>query len=291
MLRCFGHSSNCSFRTGIFDRLRCWATEPGRSSGLTGTRPLDQGIERSKRPDDQVRDHADERPSAAAGRTNEVQDVNTSGGGEGSADRSIGCPGSDEAPVRSFPPGVTHAVPLTRALRRAISYWRLALLGVVALLLFTALTGIAGSPLRVVVVAGESMLPTLDPGDAVLTLRRSSYEVGDVVAYRLPAGQPGAGRVVIHRIVRTTPEGFLLQGDNNEDLDPWTPGQAEVVGERALTVPRLGLLVGFLRTALGAGLIAAFVTFLVALDAGERKRSGRTATAPQGTSFSRTSRR
>jgi signal peptidase len=172
---------------------------------------------------------------------------------------------------------VTIAAPLTRTFRRALSLWGLALLGVLAALVFTTLTGVGGSPVRVVVVAGESMLPTLDSGDAVLTLRRSGYDVGDIVAYRVPAGEPGAGTVVIHRIVRTTPEGFLLQGDNNEGLDPWTPGQGEIVGERTLTIPQLGLVVGFLRTALGAALIAAFVTFLIALDAGERKRSGRTA--------------
>jgi signal peptidase I len=172
---------------------------------------------------------------------------------------------------------VTIAAPLTRTFRRALSFWRLALLGLLAALAFTTLTGVGGSPARVVVVAGESMLPTLSSGDAVLTLRRSSYDVGDIVAYRVPSGEPGAGTVVIHRIVRATHEGFLLQGDNNEGLDPWTPGHGEIVGERALTIPNLGLAVGFLRTALGAALIAAFVTFLIALDAGERKRSGRTA--------------
>lgn len=170
---------------------------------------------------------------------------------------------------------MTIAASLTRTFRRTLSLWRLVLLGLLAALAFTTLTGIGGSPVRVVVVAGESMLPTLSSGDAVVTVRRSGYDVGDIVAYRVPAGEPGAGTVVIHRIVRATPEGFLFQGDNNKGLDPWTPGSKEIVGERALTVPKVGLVVGFLRTALGAALIAAFVTFLIALDAGERKRSGR----------------
>jgi len=204
-----------------------------------------------------------------------VRCVNTSGGGEGSADR--GPPGSDHVGGGLFPPGVMIAASLKRALRRALSFWRLALLGLLGALVFTTFTGIGGSPVRMVVVAGESMLPTLSSGDAVVTLRRSSYDVGDVVAYRVPAGQPGAGTVVIHRIVRATPAGLLLQGDNNGGLDPWTPGQAQIVGERALTIPQLGPVVGFFRTALGAALIAAFVTFLFALDTGERRRSGRTA--------------
>jgi signal peptidase I len=192
-------------------------------------------------------------------------------------DRSL----TPEQDVRGAPRkrvlGMAIAAPLTRTFRNALSFWRLALLGILAVLVLTTLTGVGGSPLRVVVVAGESMLPTLGSGDAVLTLRRSSYNVGEIVAYRVPANEPAAGTIVIHRIVRVTPEGFLLQGDNNGDLDPWTPREGEIVGERALTVPKVGLAIGFLRTALGTALIAAFVTFLVALDAGERKRSGRTA--------------
>jgi signal peptidase len=162
----------------------------------------------------------------------------------------------------------------TRFVRRALRLWRAAVLGILAAALFAALSGLVGSPVRVVVVAGESMEPTMSSGDAALTLRRSSYARGDVVAYRVPAGEPGAGTIVIHRIVRSTPQGFLLQGDNNEGLDPWSPGYGEIVGERVLTIPKLGLAVGFLRSVFGLALLAALVTFLVALDDGNRP-SGR----------------
>ena len=63
-----------------------------------------------------------------------------------------------------------------------------------------------------VIVSGNSMDPTLHGGDLVLTVRHSSYDVGDVVAYRIPEGQPGAGVLVIHRIDPVTgPEGGLRE--------------------------------------------------------------------------------
>jgi signal peptidase len=154
-------------------------------------------------------------------------------------------------------------------------HWRIVALAVLAAGLFAMLSGHGGSPVRVVVVAGDSMEPTLSTGDAVLTVAQAAYKPGDVVAYRVPAGEPGAGTIVIHRIARTTPEGFLLQGDNNEGLDPWTPTAQEMVGKRVFTIPKLGLVVAFLRSALGLAVLAALVTFLVAIEDGEQRRSRR----------------
>jgi signal peptidase I len=158
---------------------------------------------------------------------------------------------------------------------RARRHWRVIAIGVLAAGLFATLSGFGGSPVRVVVVAGESMEPTLSSGDVVLTLRGPTYGPGDVVAYQVPAGDPGGGTVVIHRIVRSTPDGFLLQGDNNDGLDPWSPTAREIVGERVLTIPKLGLAVAFLRSALGLAVLAALVTFLVAIEDGEQRRSRR----------------
>jgi signal peptidase len=114
-----------------------------------------------------------------------------------------------------------------------------------------------------VIVSGNSMDPTLHGGDLVLTVRRDSYNVGDVVAYRIPEGQSGAGVLVIHRIVGgSASSGYIMQGDNRAGRDPWRPRPRDVVGAQGLSVPRLGLALVYLRTPLGLAFLAGIVTAL-----------------------------
>ena len=119
------------------------------------------------------------------------------------------------------------------------------------------------SPVRSIVVSGPSMRPTLEGGDIVVTVRRASYRPGQVVAFRIPRGEPGAGKLVIHRIAGGEGEdGFVTRGDNREGADPWRPRTADVVGEAALVLPRLGLVPTVLRTPFGMAALAALVTIL-----------------------------
>jgi signal peptidase len=110
------------------------------------------------------------------------------------------------------------------------------------------------------------MDPTLHAGDLVLTVRRGSYNVGDVVAYRIPEGQPGAGVLVIHRIVGgSASSGYIMQGDNRAGRDPWRPRRRDIVGAEGVSVPRLGLVLVYLRTPLGLASLAGLVTALLIL--------------------------
>jgi signal peptidase I len=43
-----------------------------------------------------------------------------------------------------------------------------------------------------VVIRGDSMLPTYETGDLVVLTPQPTYRVGDVVGYRVPAGELGA---------------------------------------------------------------------------------------------------
>ncbi len=134
------------------------------------------------------------------------------------------------------------------------------------------------SPVRTVVVAGPSMQPTMQSGDIVVAVRRASYARGDVVAFRIPAGEPGAGKIVIHRIVGGDgTSGYVMRGDNREGVDAWHPRHRDVVGEAALHVPRLGHLSTLLRTPLGMASLAAVVTVL-SIGFGRRDRRADPAT-------------
>src|SRR6476469_9792925 len=59
-------------------------------------------------------------------------------------------------------------------------------LAFVAALLWFCLPQALGGRAGWVLVSGTSMLPQLHTGDLVLVEHRSSYQVGEVVAYRIP---------------------------------------------------------------------------------------------------------
>ncbi len=144
-------------------------------------------------------------------------------------------------------------------------------LALVVALLWFCLPQAVGGRAGWVLVSGTSMLPHLLTGDLVLVETSSSYHVGEVVAYRVPKGQPGAGHVVIHRIVggngRT---GWKTKGDNRSAPDLWRPTNSDVVGAKLLRIPDAWLVLRFLHTPLLLGLLAGFVVFfLIAFGSSE----------------------
>ena len=125
-----------------------------------------------------------------------------------------------------------------------------------------------GGPATFVIVQGDSMLPVYELGDLLVLHSQPAYAVGDPVAYRVPAGEIGAGRLVIHRVVEITDNAFHLQGDNNPAPDPWHPTQADVAGSVVLRVPGAGRLVAMLLNPAVAGAIAAAVVVMAGLMRG-----------------------
>lgn len=122
-----------------------------------------------------------------------------------------------------------------------------------------------GGPAAYVMVVGTSMQPALQPGDLVVALNASAYLPGDVVAYRVPDGDPAAGRNVIHRVIGgSAGEGYILQGDNTDGSDLWRPRAGDLLGRQWLVLPHVGSLLMFLQSpAALAALAAALAVFLV----------------------------
>ena len=104
-----------------------------------------------------------------------------------------------------------------------------------------------GGHLGYTVVSGTSMLPHWHTGDLVLTWPADRYRPGDVVVYRVPEGEPGAGGSVIHRVVGRDTAGLVTRGDNRDSVDIWRPTDAEVTGRQIVSVPHLGWLPVYLR--------------------------------------------
>jgi signal peptidase len=130
-----------------------------------------------------------------------------------------------------------------------------------------------GGPAAYVIVSGQSMEPSLKNGDLVVALRRASYRIGDVVAYRVPQGEHGAGSLVIHRITGgSARQGYVLKGDNRAGEDLWRPTPTDIAGDMRIRVPRLGLLFTFVRTPLGMAVFAGVAAFFLFSGGSRRGR-------------------
>jgi signal peptidase I len=124
-----------------------------------------------------------------------------------------------------------------------------------------------GGPTTYVVIRGDSMQPGYTTGDLVVMHAADTYKVGDIVGYRVPAGELGEGLLVVHRIVGgDAATGFVLQGDNNPAPDPWLPTPDLIDGTTWIAVPGLGRLVAFLHQP--AALAALAVSLLVGWQVG-----------------------
>src|SRR5947209_4252650 len=127
-----------------------------------------------------------------------------------------------------------------------------------------------GGSAAYVLVSGKSMLPRYHTGDLVLVERQSSYHVGQLIAYRVPKGDPMAGAQVIHRIIGgDAKHGFIVKGDNRTARDVWHPKPGDIVGAKALRIPNAVLILQFLRSPIFLGLLAACFVFVQVLVRGD----------------------
>lgn len=132
-----------------------------------------------------------------------------------------------------------------------------------------------GGPVGYILINGDSMLPNLRTGDMVLVRPTERYSPGDVVVYRVPEGNLGAGVKIIHRIIGGDERsGFVVQGDNKPHKDPWKPLPSDVVGTLWVQVPSVGHLLWLLRTRTGLALVAAFLATWIVM--GDKPRARRT---------------
>jgi signal peptidase I len=124
-----------------------------------------------------------------------------------------------------------------------------------------------------VLVSGHSMLPRYKTGDLVLVEHQASYHKGEVIAYRVPEGDPMAGAQVIHRIIGgDAKHGFIVKGDNRTAPDVWRPKPQDVVGARALRIPDAIVLLQFVRAPMFLALLAACFVFVHVLARDEEPR-------------------
>lgn len=149
--------------------------------------------------------------------------------------------------------------------RRILGWLAAVAVGLVVLAWFAGLRPAAlGGPASYILVSGTSMEPTLYAGSLVVAERQASYEIGQVVAYRIPE-EPGKGLNVIHRIVGgNADDGFILRGDNVAASDLWRPKASDILGTPQIVLPGAEPTIQLLRSPiLVASVAAGLATFLV----------------------------
>jgi len=137
---------------------------------------------------------------------------------------------------------------------------------------YLAPTAIGGST-SWVVTDGISMEPHFHAGDLVIVRSRSSYRVGEIVAYR----NRQLHTIVLHRIVGRDGSRYIFKGDNNNFLDFEHPAQSQLIGALWLHLAGVGSRLESLHSPLLVGGLFALATLLFAGAAftGRRRRRRR----------------
>jgi len=61
-----------------------------------------------------------------------------------------------------------------------------------------------------IILVGNSMLPTMEPGSLVFVKKQPQYEISEIVAFT-----DSTGKHIVHRIIENSDERIVTQGDNN----------------------------------------------------------------------------
>jgi signal peptidase len=117
----------------------------------------------------------------------------------------------------------------------------------IIVLVFYRPTVLAGDTQYEPVYTG-SMVPAIGVGSvvAIKPVNPDNLEVGDIICYRFSETTS-----VTHRIIEVNDEGFITKGDANEDPDQLAVKKEDVIGKVVFTLPLIGYLSSFTRTAVG----------------------------------------
>jgi|GEM_PF-5835194 signal peptidase I, archaeal type len=171
--------------------------------------------------------------------------------------------------ARSRTEPVTEAVELpgASAWQRTLGVRRLLLdvlvVALIVVLMYAFWPARLGGTTSYVIVKGTSMEPKFHTGDLAIVRAQDHYRGGDIVAYRIPKGNPAAGSMVIHRIIGFAHGGYLMQGDNRTTPDAWHPTAHDVVGRYRMLVPLPGIQFWALIPWIFAGLIGIGVMWIL----------------------------
>jgi signal peptidase I len=127
-----------------------------------------------------------------------------------------------------------------------------------------------GGSTTYVVTHGVSMEPRFHTGDLAIVRSKSSYHVGEIVAYH----NNMLHTIVLHRIIGHEGDRYIFKGDNNDFIDPEHPLASQLIGALWVHIPGAGVRLQSIRSpAVMGGLI--FVGILLLTGGAFTQRRGR----------------
>jgi signal peptidase I len=136
----------------------------------------------------------------------------------------------------------------------------------VAVLGLVVIVALATGEVALVTTHGISMEPRFHTGDLAIVVPASEYHVGEIVGYHSPL----LHIVVLHRIVAERAGLFTFKGDNNDFLDPVRVPASAIEGRLWARIPHAGIVLGWVRSPIGLGILA-FVLFTFVVGGASRR--------------------
>lgn len=121
----------------------------------------------------------------------------------------------------------------------------LGFLAVFSLIKFTE----SANGVRIYPIVTSSMQPEITPGSLVFSSTAMAYNKGDIISYseETKYGVP-TGKILTHRIIEKTENGYITKGDANSDSDPQVIGKPQIRGKVLIVLPLLGYLEILIKT-------------------------------------------
>lgn len=117
---------------------------------------------------------------------------------------------------------------------------------------------------RPFIVVSGSMEPSIHVGSISIIDTNANYE--DIKTQDVIAFESEGGKMVTHRVINITEEGFETKGDNNDVSDGVTTTKVNYKGKNIFSIPYLGYIVRFIQTVKGRILAITGIIAIVILD-------------------------
>ena len=119
-----------------------------------------------------------------------------------------------------------------------------------------------------IIVYGQSMLPTIQPGSMVIIKKQPTYQIDDIVSYTHREGP--LSKNIVHRIIDQTNQGFVIKGDSNPEKDEGFQTIENINGKVIFATPYIGDILLLFRNPIFM-FISSVVVFVIDSEQKRRK--------------------